>query len=137
MLLHGCDRAREAGGGLTRIRWDRESCTQCQMVLSDRRFAVQVQGGPGDGHWNFDDIGCAVLWLQARNWPANPEPVIWVAALDSRGEPRWLDARRAIYLSGHTSPMGHNFGAIDTPQAGGIGFAAMRAQVLLPGNSAA
>lgn len=135
-LLQGCSQT-EAKSGLARIQWDRELCTQCRMVLSDRRFAVQLQGGPDNGHWNFDDIGCAVLWLQARGWPEQPAPLIWVAALDSRGEPRWLDAHRAFYLAGRASPMGHNFGATDSLLAGGIGFRAMRAQVLLPRSSAA
>lgn len=128
-LLGGCT---PKGGttGLVAIQWDREPCTQCGMALSDRRFAVQVQGGPGNQHHNFDDIGCAITWLAARQWPTEPAPRLWVAALDSRGEPRWLDAAAAGYLEGHASPMGYGFGAVDHAEPGSIGFPQLRERVL-------
>lgn len=128
-LLGGC--APRAGGGAEpgAIKWDRELCTQCRMVLSDRRFAVQMQGGPENGHWNFDDIGCALTWLAARGWPAPQQPRLWVASLDSRGEPRWLDARQARYITGHHSPMGYDFGAVEGSPPDSLGFEELRARI--------
>lgn len=128
--LAGCGSARKAGGPQP-ISWDRDACTQCRMILSDRRFAVQLQGGPRDEHWVFDDIGCALTWLRAQPWRASAPAQIWVAALDSRGDQvHWLDARRAHFVAGRSSPMGYNFGALAAPEPGSVGFDALEA--LLP-----
>jgi hypothetical protein len=135
--LTGCAPSANAAGPRA-IQWNRETCMQCGMVLSDRRFAVQMQGGPAQGHWNFDDIGCALNWLAARAWPASQQPRLWVAEVDGgadggangRAEPRWLEAQVAHYRAGHGSPMGYGFGASAKPTAGSIGFAELRERVL-------
>ena len=48
---------------MAEIKWDRETCLRCSMVISDRRFAAQVRGGPQDMVFKFDDIGCFVFWI--------------------------------------------------------------------------
>jgi nitrous oxide reductase accessory protein NosL len=132
-LLAGCGRAAPADGPLA-VRWGRDTCTRCQMVLSDRRFAAEVRGGPRHELYKFDDIGCAVAWLNEQPWSAEPATRIWVAALASQGEaPAWLDARRAHYQAGYSSPMGYNFGAVAAATPASLDFQAMRQQALARG----
>lgn len=118
--------------GMAEIRWDRDTCARCKMVISDRRFAAEVRGGPQDQVFKFDDIGCVVFWLQRQPWAA--EARIWVADAGSRPENlAWLDARKAHYLGGKTSPMGYNQAAYSLPQAGAAAFAEMAEHILAKG----
>ena len=131
-LLTACGRG--AGDeGPAEVHWGRDTCTHCGMVISDRRFAAQVRGGPQREARSFDDIGCALTWLGGQPWGRDAGVRVWVAALASEGESaRWLDARRAQYVSGPQSPMGYNFGAQDAPAPGSLDFAALQARVPAP-----
>jgi hypothetical protein len=107
------------------------------MVISDRRFAAEMRGGPKNTVFKFDDIGCATFWLHDKAgdypWMTDPATRLWVADLNSKGnEVRWLDARSAHYAT-KTSPMGYNFGALPRPEAGSVDFATMREHVLAKG----
>jgi hypothetical protein len=104
------------------------------MVLSDRRFAAQVRGGPKDANFNFDDIGCAMIWLKAQDWGGAAATRIWVADVSNRGDTtKWLDARRVQYVTAKDSPMGYNFGATALAQPGSLDFFTMREHVLAKG----
>ena len=46
-MLAACGRA-SMPEGMAEVKWDRDTCVRCSMVLSDRRFAAQVRGGPKD-----------------------------------------------------------------------------------------
>lgn len=132
-LLAGCGRATMPEG-MAEIKWDRDTCTRCSMVLSDRRFAAQARGGPKDQNFNFDDIGCATFWLKAQPWGNDPATRIWVADVGSRGDAiHWLDARRAQYVGGRVSPMGYNFGAVAAPEPGSVDFQTLREHILAKG----
>ena len=132
-LLAACGRATMPEG-MVEVKWDRDTCVRCSMMLSDRRFAAQVRGGPHDASFKFDDIGCAAIWLKAQPWGADAATRIWVAEVGSRGDAvQWLDARRAQYMGGKTSPMGYNFAAIAVPQPGSLDFETMRTHVLAKG----
>ena len=132
-LLAACGRSTMPEG-MAEIKWDRDTCVRCKMVLSDRRFAAQVRGGPKDENFKFDDIGCVAFWLKAQPWGNDAAARIWVADAGSRGnEVQWLDARRAWYLGGKSSPMGYNFGAVAAAQPGSLDFATMREHVLAKG----
>jgi nitrous oxide reductase accessory protein NosL len=128
-LLPACARARDPRG-LVDIKWGRDTCAHCGMALSDRRFAAQAIGSRAMDHWVFDDVGCAVAWLEARPAAQADTLQLWVAALDSRAEAmQWLDARSAHYLAGRASPMGYNFGAVAAAQPDSLTFAALRERV--------
>lgn len=132
-LLGACGRV-SMPDGMVEVKWDRDTCTRCSMVLSDRRFAAQLRGGPKDANFKFDDIGCAVIWLKAQAWSAEAAARIWVADVGSRNEAvRWLDAKKAQYVGGKTSPMGYDFGAVAAAQAGSLDFATLREHVLAKG----
>lgn len=133
LWLAGCGRS-DLPEGMEEIHWDRDTCARCRMVISDRRFATEVRGGPKGELFKFDDIGCAMIFL--RDLPGGQAPAtrIWVAdATQPTGNSRWLDAPKAFYLAGRHSPMGYNFAAQSDNVANSIGFDQMRQQVLALG----
>jgi hypothetical protein len=135
--LGGCGGNEGWPEGMHPIKWDRDTCVRCSMVISDRRFAAELRGGPKNTVFKFDDIGCAAFWLRDKAaefpWMIEISTRFWVADLASKGnDVHWLDARTAHY-TGKTSPMGYNFGALAHPAAGTLDFAAMREHVLAKG----
>jgi hypothetical protein len=108
------------------------------MVISDRRFAGQVRGGPENTVFKFDDPGCLAFWLKEKAdkypWLADAGTKMWVADFNSksRDEMVWLDPRRAYYVT-RTSPMGYNHAAVAAPLAGALDFTDMRQHVLAKG----
>ena len=132
-MLAACGRTTMPEG-MVEIKWDRDTCMRCKMALSDRRFAAQVRGGPKDENFKFDDIGCVAFWLRDQPWSKDAATRIWVADVGSRGDAmQWLDAKKAQYIGGKSSPMGYNFGAVAAAQAGSLDFETMREHVLAKG----
>ena len=111
--------------GMLAFKWDRDNCLRCGMAISDKRFPAQIRGGPKQTAFKFDDIGCAATWYDEKKkehvWMHGPDTRFWVAEFNSKGA-TWLDARRAYYLSGKTSPMGYNYAAYSEQLIGSIGF---------------
>ena len=135
--LCACGRHETWPEGMRPIVWDRDTCVRCNMVISDRRFAVEMRGGPKDITFKFDDIGCAMFWLRDKAkdypWITDAATRLWVADLANKGnDVAWLDARAAQYVS-KTSPMGYNFAASAHGQAGAVDFQTMREHVLARG----
>lgn len=124
-FLAGCF---EEPTGPAEIRYDRDVCEICRMIISDPRFAAQVRGGEHMDVWKFDDIGDALHWLKEQPWRDDPKTEIWVTDYDHPGE--WLDARKAHYVSGVVSPMDYGFGAVGDSRDGAVDFAAMQAAVI-------
>ncbi len=124
--------------GMAEIKWDRDVCARCSMVISDRRFAAQLRGGPDDRAFKFDDVGCLVFWMQEKAdtypWMKAPETRLWVADFNSksREEMRWLEPKRAFFVT-RTSPMGYNFAAVAAPLAGALDFTDTRQHLLAKG----
>lgn len=137
-LLAACGRKGGWPEGMAEIKWDRDTCVRCNMVISDRRFAAQTRGGPKDTVFKFDDVGCLIFWLREQAdkypWLADAATRHWVADYDSksREEMRWLDPKRAYFVS-RTSPMGYNFAAVTAPLAGALDFTDTRQHVLAKG----
>jgi len=134
----GCD--REGGKwppGMQPIKWDRDTCVRCNMVISDPRFAAEMRGGEKDVVFKFDDIGCLVFWLRDKAalhpWMAEASTRLWVADSTDMSGTTWLDPHAAHYLGGRLSPMGYNFAAVRDAASGGLTFEAMREQVLAKG----
>ena len=124
LLLVAC--AGDPGTGPVEVKWDRTACDRCRMVLSDRHHAAQVrvfpEGRRSQVH-DFDDIGCAVLWLEGPGaaWAGQPQTEIWVK--DFRDQ-RWIDARTATYRVGQLTPMEYGLGAQAEAAPDGLDFAA-------------
>ncbi|TRZ94445.1 MAG: hypothetical protein D4R84_08675 [Rhodocyclaceae bacterium] len=135
-MLSACGRSGTWPEGMDEIKWDRDTCTRCSMVISDRRFAAQMRGGDKNAVFKFDDIGCAVVWIRDKqkdySWLAEAATRFWVADVSSAGD-KWLEARKAHYAGGKASPMGYNYGAVAYAEAGAFDFEEMRQHVLALG----
>lgn len=92
------------------------------MVLSDPHYAAQVRYFPEGKRSKvakFDDIGCALIWLQEKNWINDQAIEIWVADYRT-GE--WIDARAATYVARKTTPMEYGLGAQPEAVEDGLSF---------------
>lgn len=121
----------EPDGGPGTLRFDRDTCELCRMMISDPRFAAQVRGGADRKAYLFDDIGDAVNWLREQPWKDDPSVEIWVNDYDNPEQ--WLNAREAVYIRGVISPMDYGFAAVTPPRDDAVGFDAMAAAVLARG----
>lgn len=128
LMLAACGEDGNWAEGMTPIKWDRDACVRCKMIISDPRFAVEIKGGPKKTVFKFDDMGCAATWRieKAKEfpWMTEADTGFWVSDYSAKGE-KWLNALSAHYLSDRTSPMGYNYAAFAEPQSGSISFDAM------------
>lgn len=116
----------DKGTGPAEVRWGKENCAYCGMIVDDPRFAAQIRGGAKRKVWKFDDLGDAVLWLARQPFADDPATEFWVGnsdAVATKGG-AWIDARTAWYLEGRKSPMAHNFGAVPDRRPGAVDYAA-------------
>jgi copper chaperone NosL len=110
ILLAGCWQGSNTGPG--EIHWDRQTCEHCQMVISERRHAVQIRKTGVRRTHAFDDLGCALLWLDEQGLLSGNDGGIEVwARATADGE--WIDARTARFETGLTTPMAYGFGVAD------------------------
>ena len=126
-LVTGC--GGDPGTGPVDVKWDRAACDRCRMVLSDRHHSAQIRIKEPDGRsrvYLFDDLGCAVVWLEDKPQRDDPATEIWVN--DWRNGD-WIDARTAHYLLGHETPMQYGLGAQTEPAEGALDFAAAKARI--------
>lgn len=123
ILLAAC--SSEPPTGPVQIRYGRDTCGFCGMIISDPRYAVQIRGGAGHKAHKFDDIGDALIFLDRQTWKDEPQVEIWV--MDVEKGKTWLDARKAFYLGGLQSPMAHGYGAFPEKRPGAVDFEVMRA----------
>ncbi|WP_456379031.1 nitrous oxide reductase accessory protein NosL [Thiolapillus sp.] len=127
LVLAGCSGEPDTGPG--KVRWDREVCERCAMTVSDHNYSAQVRGGPVGQKgklYKFDDIGCAVIWLDQQPWKDDPSTEVWVT--DYRNGD-WIDARKAWYVTGKVTPMGYGLGATPEKEAAALDFEAAKKHV--------
>lgn len=108
LLLSGCG---EDQTGAADVKWDRDVCERCQMMLSDRDFSAQIRTFPEGKRsrvYKFDDLGCAVLWLDTKEFKNDPKIQIWVNDYKTK---TWIDAKSAWYVKDLTTPMNYGLGA--------------------------
>ena len=90
--------------------WDRARCEECKMALSDPHYSAQVIDAEGSAYL-FDDIGCAILWLQRQPWKDKART--WVNDVKTS---EWIEAKKANWKSGDPlTPMGYGFAATLSP----------------------
>jgi len=102
----GCE--KKTVGGAVQMHWDRDMCERCKMAISERKFAVQIIAPKTGKAYKFDDIGCAVLWLEEEKIPWKKEANIWITDAKTG---KWINARKALYVSGAITPMAYGFAA--------------------------
>ena len=108
----GCEKK---GVEIAKIHWDRDMCERCKMAISDRKFAAEAIDIKTKRVYKFDDIGCAILWLNEQNIPLKR---VKLYVTDAK-EGRWIDAKEAVYVDDLITPMAYGFGAYtksDTPK---------------------
>jgi len=126
-MLGGC--GGDPGNGPIEVKWDRVGCDRCRMVLSARNHSAQVRVKEPNKRsrvYVFDDIGCAVVWLEDKSWRDDPTTEIWVNDWRT-GD--WIDARTASYLTGQETPMQYGLGAQSEPAEGALDYAAAKARI--------
>lgn len=128
LAVPGCSQQNE---GTEEIHYGREACAKCGMIISDPHFAAEIRGGPDLALAKFDDVGCAVNWLEKKPWRAETTTRFWVMNGETGKE--WLDARSSWYIPGMMSPMNYGFGAVAQQKSGAVDFATMQAQALAKG----
>lgn len=124
LLLSACSQEDITGPG--KVRWDKEVCERCAMSVGDRKFSAQVRGGDTGSPtrlYKFDDIGCAVVWLNKQPWKDEARTEVWV---NDHRDGSWIDARKAWFATGNNTPMGYGLGAQTESGAGLLNF--MQAQ---------
>jgi hypothetical protein len=123
--LAGCGKP---GEGPEEIKYAREACTRCGMIISDPHFATEIRGGANNSLAKFDDMGCAILWLREQAWPEAQLKEFWVMDNDTGME--WLEARRAFFFAGAMSPMNYGYGAVKAARADTVDFTVMQKDLL-------
>lgn len=119
VLMTAC--GGDPGSGPAPMIWDRDVCQRCQMLVSDPDFAAQVRSADGRAH-RFDDIGCALLWIDAGEAGGEPRE-IWVR---EHGGDEWLAADAARFVKVANSPMGYGYGARQEAPPESLDLAALR-----------
>ncbi len=104
----------ETASGLPKIKYGKEPCVHCTMIISDDRFAAawREQGGV---ERHFDDVGCMVA--SSRQHKPGSATLYWVRDFDHDA---WLDAAAAAYAvaaTGIKSPMGYGVAAFASTEA--------------------
>lgn len=120
--LSACSMEEETGP--VEVRWDQDTCARCVMAVSDHYFSAQIRGGPADSRtkvYKFDDIGCAVIWLDEQEWKDDPRTEVWV---NDHRSGDWIDARQASYVTGLVTPMAFGLGAQPEAVENGLDFIA-------------
>ena len=103
------------------VAWDRVACAHCRMLVSDPRFAAQLQLTSGEVLF-YDDPGCLLLDRATRDRSAR---AAWFH--DSAGE-GWLAEREVAFAPGMETPMGYGYAAVRAGSvAGALGAAAVLA----------
>ncbi|MCP4494452.1 MAG: hypothetical protein GY820_45210 [Gammaproteobacteria bacterium] len=121
LVLCACSGKPETGP--EEVTWSRDACDRCRMLVSEPDFAAQVRYFTENSKSKvatFDDIGCAVVWLQESPWSKDERTEIWV--VDHRSK-EWINARTATFIPDRKTPMNYGLGVQSDPVEGGLNFA--------------
>ena len=110
------------------VVWDRESCAECRMSVSDPRFACQLQTADGRV-LDFDDPGCLFRHLSEDTAPVR---ALYFHAFD---HDRWLGRDEVAFVPGPHSPMGYDLAAVAAGRTNALDYETARAHALTKGAS--
>jgi nitrous oxide reductase accessory protein NosL len=102
----GCEKA--AQDGPHKIHYDRDMCAECKMVISDRNYAIQIVNPINNKAYNFDDIGCAIIWMNNNSEKWLDEAKLYVA---DHKTAELFEAKEMYWVKGFTTPMDFGFAA--------------------------
>jgi copper chaperone NosL len=106
--LGGCGGAEDAGPPT--VRYGHDLCAECNMILSDERFAAStvVQGPRGRTALLFDDYNC-----QANHAAKHPDLVVLERWAHDHATRAWIPAEHAFFVHSEQirSPMASRLAA--------------------------
>jgi len=106
------------------IKLHKTNDTECAMLIEKNENAAEAIA-PDGTTWFFDDPGCLAKWLEKKKW--KKEAKLWVYTVDTK---RWIDAKKAKYLTTYHSAMHYGFGAVEKEHNNTIDFEQMRLRML-------
>ncbi len=98
------------------IKLNKTNDTECAMLIKTQVNAAEVALKDGRT-WFFDDPGCMVKWIKDK--PFKDSAKLWIYTVDTH---RWVDAKKAKYLTTYHSAMHYGFGAVEKEKNGTIDF---------------
>jgi nitrous oxide reductase accessory protein NosL len=107
LSFQGCDK-KSINTNPHEVHWDRDMCTRCAMVVSDRDNTTQIINPANGEVYMFDDIGCMILWFDSEKILWKDKAVIWITNADTG---KWINARKAYYDTENITPMAYGFAA--------------------------
>ena len=111
------------------VVWDKTSCAECRMAVSEPAYAAQLQLADGTV-LDFDDVGCLFMYLDAT------APQVHAAYLHHVREERWMVQEKVGFVPAGPSPMDYGLGAVERATEGGLTFAEARERVLAASRTA-
>ena len=102
------------------IAYDREACSHCRMLISEPRFAAQLETRAGAIR-SFDDPGCLLAAL------ADGEPEVRALWFHHVREDRWLDGGSVAFEKTPRTLMGYGLGAVAAGTPGALSLEEARA----------
>jgi copper chaperone NosL len=101
LVAIGCSAA--AATGPPQVKYGRDICIECGMVIEDERFAAGYRLDDGTEK-TFDDLGGLII--HGREAGELMAATVWVHDFETR---EWTEAAQAFYVPtlGIDSPMGH------------------------------
>ena len=109
LLFAGC--SEQTTGKAPNIRYGKDPCAECRMIISDKRFAAAFITTDGETI-KFDDIGC--LRVYERKHAVMPQQA-WVHDCLSEA---WIDQVKAVFVHSEdvVTPMGYGIAAFSDAQ---------------------
>ncbi len=96
------------------VKFDREVCERCVMQVSDRLHSAQIVNPETGEHFFFDDLGCALLWLEEKGFAWKDGAVVYFTDAVSG---KWLSGRKAVLARPFVTPMSFGVGAFSDESA--------------------
>ncbi len=106
LFFSGCEKKKI--GGVEKIHWDRDVCQRCKMAISERKYAFEIINPTSGKVYKFDDIGCAVLWMDEEKIPWKDKAILWITDAKTG---KWINAKTAYYTDDSLTPMAYGIAA--------------------------
>ncbi|RAU22157.1 hypothetical protein CU669_10535 [Paramagnetospirillum kuznetsovii] len=129
LVVAGCGQSTT---GPVEVKWGRDTCDYCGMVIGEPRFAAQLRAGTNHKVYKFDDLGDAILFLVKQDWAAHPATEFWVGHMETGA---WIDGFKAFYKGGQRTPMAHGFGALPAAADGLLEYDRFKGAIVVRGST--
>ncbi|MDR0769793.1 MAG: hypothetical protein LBE75_01140 [Burkholderiales bacterium] len=98
----------ETGVKPREAKWGQDKCARCAMALKDPLNSAQIVNPETGETFMFDDLGCAVAWLDDKNPAWRSKAVIYV---NDATDGAWLKMDEAILANPYPTPMSYGIAA--------------------------